>query len=115
VPARSAGRVFPQNRRFSPGLIIFEVLLFGGMCAVLVSAAFVTHSEGDRSSLVQHYGISRTGTVTAVHNTEHSSRGGSYYTSDIDVSLVSPGAAWRPPRCATRAGRLISPGNRSAY
>lgn len=64
-----------------------------------------THSEADRSALVQHHGIPVVATVAAVKNTYHSSRSGGYYTADVRMSL-SAAVAGRSETVVHYPGRV---------
>jgi hypothetical protein len=46
--------------------------------------------KASRSALTQHHGVSRDGSVAAVHTVEHSPRYSSYDTYDYDVALTAP-------------------------
>lgn len=79
-----------SRRRYSPAVVVFEVLLFAGMTIGFAVGSVVTHANADRSNRVQHHGVLRAAEVVSVHNHWHSSRGGGYYTADVSASFQPP-------------------------
>ncbi len=78
------------RRRYSPVATAIQFLVFTAFAVGMLVGTFVIHSEATRSDRVQHHGVLRAGTVTSVHNTYHSSRGGGYYTASVHVSFTPP-------------------------
>jgi hypothetical protein len=78
------------RKRYSPlTASIYFVVLTAMPIGLAIGAVFV-HADADRSALVQHHGIARTGTVLRLDNHYHSSRGGGYYTADVYMSFIPP-------------------------
>jgi hypothetical protein len=85
--ARPRIAAHPKNgpaSRIVAGVALLAVIAF------LVFISVSLHSKASRSAFTQDHGLARTGTVTAVHSVENSTRYDSWTTYDYDVTLSSP-------------------------
>jgi hypothetical protein len=85
-----ATRRVARRRRYGPTTTAVLALLFLGGTAGFTAGAVVELHEAQRSSFVQHHGISAHATVVYVDNDEHCSRSGCDWTSAITVVMTPP-------------------------
>lgn len=99
--ASAFGRIVAAHGRSYHPLTGFLYLFVVGYATIGVTAGAVSaHAEANKSTSVQHGGISRTATVLTIKNNYHSSRPGGYrysnrhyggyYTADATTSFAPP-------------------------
>ncbi len=103
-----AGRGRRRRRRYSPGVVVVEALVFLGIFVGLVAGAVSTRYDAERSAFVQQHGAVRLATIVSVEDIYHSTRGGGYYTADVRMSF-SPPVAGRSTTVAHYPGEIDAP------
>jgi hypothetical protein len=88
--ATTAHPVAARHPKNGPASRIFAGVALLAVIAFLVFISVSLHSKASRSALTQDHGLPRTGTVTAVHSVDNSTRYDSWTTYNYDVTLSSP-------------------------